>query len=33
MDTSGNFLWARAMGGIGEERLPYINVNANGFRI
>ena len=30
MDTSGNFLWARAMGGIGEERLPYINVNANG---
>ena len=30
VDTSGNFIWARAMGGIGEEGLPYINVNENG---
>ena len=30
MDTSGNFIWARAMGGIGAELDPYVNVNENG---
>ena len=30
MDTSGNFIWARGMGGVGAERDPNINVNENG---
>ena len=30
MDTSGNFVWARWMGGKGKERNPKINVNPTG---
>ncbi len=30
MDTSGNFIWARDMGGMGRESNPVINVNQTG---
>ena len=30
MDTSGNFIWARGMGGMGREGYPMINVNPTG---